>query len=138
MKILVIDDVQLIREWFLDVLEPLGHEVRLVADAESALDQFHETRFDLAFFDHDLSGKMNGSQLASQILEHPKKYKRPRLVWVHSHNLNGALNIEAKFKAAGIECWLEQYIHCIGYKQDFKNTVEALLEGKPIPSREFR
>jgi len=127
MKILVIDDTQSRLDWFQDVLEPLGHDVRLAADASLALDQFQETEFDLAFFDHDMGPGMNGSQLAYHLLSHPKKFKSPKMVWIHTSNTVGAENIAAKFRSVGIPLKIRSFESCMYNKQDFKETVEGAV-----------
>lgn len=104
MNILVIDDEPVRARWFQDALEPAGHHVRVAPAPEDALAQMHEVEFDLVFFDHDLGRRdMNGSQLAFRIFSHPKKYKKPRAVWIHTSNPVGAQNIAAKCRSAEVK-----------------------------------
>jgi CheY-like chemotaxis protein len=106
-NILVIDDDGGRLDWFQKVLEAMGHDLRLAVSANSALDQFRETAFDVAFFDHDLGLGMNGSQLAYRIFSSTKRFKVPRAVWIHTSNPVGAKNIAAKCQSAGVP-------HCVG------------------------
>jgi CheY-like chemotaxis protein len=127
MQILVIDDTQSRLDWFQDVLEALGYDVRLASDADLALDQFRETVFDLAFFDHDMGPGMNGSQLAYHLLNNPEKFKIPKAVWIHTSNPVGVENIAAKFRSVGIPIRRRSFEACLQDKADFKDSVEALL-----------
>lgn len=103
MDILVIDDEVSRTRWFQDTLEPAGHQLRLAHTPEDALDQLHELKFDLVFFDHDLGSKeWNGSKLAYHVFMHPKRYMRPDAIWIHTSNPNGAENIAAKCRSAGV------------------------------------
>lgn len=121
MNILVIDDEPDRARWFEDQLEPIGHTVRVAHTPEDALDQMHEVQFDLVFFDHDLgSREWNGSKIAYHVFNHPKKYKRPGAVWVHSSNTPGAENVAAKCRSAGVKCG-------VGKFESFRAQPSALL-----------
>lgn len=133
-QILVIDDTQGRLDWFQDVLEPLGHDVRLAYDATQALEQFSESEFDLAFFDHDLGIGMNGSQLAFEVLNNPEDFKPPKAVWIHTSNTVGACNIEAKFNSARIRCHVEPFESCMRSKLDFVAVVASFLANVPTES----
>jgi CheY-like chemotaxis protein len=124
MQILIIEDEEIRQRWMCDVLEKDGHDVRLADTANIALDQLHETAFDLVFFDHDLGepdafmlpmqtrrqmGEPNGSRLLGMVLNSPRKYHRPKAVWVHSANPVGAENIASKCKSAQIPHRVEDY-----------------------------
>lgn len=125
MRVLVIDDSTSRLNWFQDVLEAMGHDVRTASDPQAALDQFHETSFDLAFFDHDLGSEPNGSQIAGQILR-SSKFRPPRSVWIHSSNVVGADNIASKFRSAGIPHIVQSYDVLIK-AADFRTNVEKLF-----------
>jgi len=128
-QILVIDDRIDRLDWFSKTLEAFGYDVRLAPDAESALDQFRETEFDLAFFDHDLGPGLDGSRLAYQVLNSPRRFKWPKAAWVHTSNTVGAENIAAKFRSADVPYHVEPFEVLIKYPEDFRNTVARLLEG---------
>jgi CheY-like chemotaxis protein len=104
MHILVIDDDDTNDRipWFLQ-LESVGFLVSSARTSADALDMLAAgTHFDLVCFDHDLGeGSKNGSQIASEILNHADHYYVPRAVLVHSMNPEGAQNIASKFHSYG-------------------------------------
>jgi len=59
-SILIIDDEEYRQKWLTDILEKAGFTTRSALDANQALEQMHETKFDLAFFDHDLATEITG------------------------------------------------------------------------------
>jgi CheY-like chemotaxis protein len=136
-QILVIDDRTKRLDWFQDILEGLGHAVRLAPNGEIAFDQLHETAFDLAFFDHDLGEEPNGSQIATRIL-HSAKYHVPKAIWVHTSNTPGADNIASKFYSAGIHVYIESFEELSKHPDTFKAVLAAMLTGAttvPGPGR---
>ncbi len=71
-KVLVVEDDPDVAEIAVAVIESLGHEVEMCAEAGSALARVEEARnFDLVFSDIVMPGSMNGIQLAEAI---QKKY----------------------------------------------------------------
>jgi len=127
MNILIIDDEEYRQKWLTDVLEKAGFVTRSALNAAQALDQMQATKFDLAFFDHDLGNGDNGSQLATIVLTH-KKYKCPTAVWVHSQNWPGARNIASKFKS--VRVCVQSIDVCMSSPESFISAVKALLKGE--------
>jgi len=144
MQILVIEDDETRQRWLQDTLEKDGHDVRLADTADIALDQFRETQFDLAFFDHDLGqppprygnrnlptnlrfGDPNGSRILGEVLRN-KKFHIPKFVWVHSANPVGAENIVSKCRSAEIPCHAQDYGSLIRSPEVFLEAVKTLCQ----------
>jgi len=69
-RVLVVEDDPDVAEVAVEVLESLGHEVEMRADAASALARVHEVRnFDLVFSDIVMPGPMNGIDLAEALMQ---------------------------------------------------------------------
>jgi CheY-like chemotaxis protein len=130
--ILTIDDNEARQKWFLRALVSAGHELRQAFDAEMALEQFQETRFDLAFFDHDLGPGDNGSQLAFKIFSDPDRYKKPGAVWVQSSNPVGCQNILAKCKSAEVPCLAVPFEELVTDRAGFLKAVLSVLDGSRL------
>ncbi|MDA8175134.1 MAG: response regulator [Nitrospiraceae bacterium] len=78
MKILVVDDEQLVR-WFLErALTRLGHSVKAVSSGAEAITTLDGGGFDLMLTDLRMPGE-NGSTLISKVGEIPEQ-KRPRII----------------------------------------------------------
>ena len=73
-NILVIDDKDIIRALFKDVLEELGHRVAVAETASEGLELVKQRDFDMVFLDLKLSGMTDGAKLFRQI-----KTIKPRL-----------------------------------------------------------
>ena len=72
MKVLVVDDDDLVRTVAVDTLEDAGFEVIEAATAEEALDRCEERAADVLFTDIMLSGTLDGWDVAEQCREaHP-------------------------------------------------------------------
>ena len=145
MQILVIEDDESRQRWLQDTLESGGHDVRLADTADAALDQFRETRFDLVFFDHDLGpspqrhgysralpshlrhGDPNGSRILGEVLR-TRKYRVPKVIWVHSANPVGAENIVSKCRSAGIPHHVEDYGSLIRDPEAFLEAIKTLCQ----------
>jgi DNA-binding NtrC family response regulator len=70
MKVLVVDDEQLVR-WFLErALKKWGHDVISVSNARDAISQIDSTRFDIIFTDLRMP-EGNGSNLLKKIEDSP-------------------------------------------------------------------
>jgi len=128
-SILIIDDEEYRQKWLTDILEKAGFTTRSALDANQALEQMHETKFDLAFFDHDLGYGDNGSQLATQIITH-SKYKCPTAVWVHSQNWRGSQNIATKFRNVRVRVRVQDISSCMEYHENFIENVKSILAGE--------
>lgn len=127
MNILIIDDEEYRQRWLTDVLEKAGFSTRSALNADQALEQMQATKFDLAFFDHDLGmTSMDGSRLATQVLTH-SKYKCPAAVWVHSQNWSGARNIASKFKSTDVRVCVQEISTCMASPESFIENVRALI-----------
>lgn len=103
MNIFVIDDEQVRHDAFEEHLTKAGHTVLHAFGTEEALEVIKSCveTIDLLLTDHDMPPGKNGSFLATEILHLPKE-KYPALVFVHSVNHDGALNIISKYQSAGI------------------------------------
>jgi DNA-binding NtrC family response regulator len=72
MRVLVVDDEQLVR-WFLKrALNKWGHEVISVSNIREAISQVNEKDFDVMFTDLRMP-EGNGSELINQVCEMPGK-----------------------------------------------------------------
>ena len=72
MRVLVVDDDDLVRTVAVDTLEDAGFEVIEAATAEEALDRCEERTADVLFTDIMLSGNLDGWDIAEQCREaHP-------------------------------------------------------------------
>ena len=72
MRVLVVDDDDLVRTFAVDTLEDAGFEVIEAATAEEALDRCEERTADVLFTDIMLSGNLDGWDIAEQCREaHP-------------------------------------------------------------------
>ena len=135
--ILVIDDeVEPRQQWFAAHLAALGHHVTAAHSSAEAYRALHERKFDLAFFDHDLGEPATtGSTIAGEILYHPEEYRCPRSVWVHSHNPVGALNIDSKFRSAGVPTRVLEFsaLQAMSLEQ-FSALISELLSRPSVPT----
>ena len=131
-SILTIDDSPQRQSWFLRSLVSAGHELRQAFDADMALEQFQETRFDLAFFDHDLGPGDNGSQIMFKVLNVPDRYKKPGAVWVQSSNPIGAENIRAKCSSAGVPCMRLPFENFCSDRESFLKAIRSVLDGSVL------
>lgn len=68
-RVLVVDDVDQIREVNKDLIEGLGYEVASAVDGLDACEQLRRARFDLVVTDNTMP-KMTGEQLIAWINEH--------------------------------------------------------------------
>ena len=72
MRVLVVDDDDLVRTVAVDTLEDAGFEVIEAATAEEALDRCEEREADVLFTDIMLSGNLDGWDIAEKCREtHP-------------------------------------------------------------------
>ena len=72
MRVLVVDDDDLVRTVAVDTLEDAGFEVIEAATAEEALDRCEERTADVLFTDIMLSGNLDGLDIAERCREaHP-------------------------------------------------------------------
>lgn len=103
MNIIVVDDIEERHDAFEEHLTKAGHIVLHAFGTEEALEVINSCveTIDLLLTDHDMPPGENGSFLATKILSLPKE-KLPNLVFVHSTNHGGALNIISKYQGAGI------------------------------------
>jgi DNA-binding NtrC family response regulator len=67
-KVLVVDDHQLSRDLFCQVLTSAGYAVRAASDGLNALRHMEETRFDIVLTDVSMP-QMDGLQLLTEILD---------------------------------------------------------------------
>lgn len=66
LRILVVDDQEIIRELIAELLEAEGHSAHAVADGETAIAQLEAGRWDLVISDQSMPA-MTGSQIAAEI-----------------------------------------------------------------------
>lgn len=103
---LVLDDDPERRRAFLTKLS--DHEVRLAKTASSAIRALDETRFDVAYLDHDLDREGpnagTGMDVVRHIAEMPARL-RPKEVNVHSHNASKRALMVRLLRAAGVAAY---------------------------------
>jgi hypothetical protein len=79
-----------------------GHDVEQVWDCDGAVDKLVKSpRFDVAYLDHDLGQKLDGTWLAEYIAEHIHPGKWPTKIIIHSWNDMGAKRMHQILFAAG-------------------------------------
>ena len=66
LKILVVDDEEIVRSCIRGLLTYDGHEVHLAVNAEAGLALFNQQTFDLVFVDYSMPG-MKGDELAAAL-----------------------------------------------------------------------
>jgi len=66
-NILVVDDEQIVREFFKDVAESLGGEVETAEDGDVAVEKYKKKRYDIVFMDMRMP-HMNGLEACREIL----------------------------------------------------------------------
>jgi len=66
LKILVVDDEEIVRNCIRGLLSYEGHDVQTAVNAETALALFSPDRFDVVFVDYSMPG-MKGDELASAL-----------------------------------------------------------------------
>ncbi len=66
LKILVVDDEEIVRSCIRGLLTYDGHEVQTAVNAEAALTVFKQEQFDLVFVDYSMPG-MKGDELAAAL-----------------------------------------------------------------------
>lgn len=112
MKVLVVDDEQLVR-WFLErALRKWGHEVVSVSNTADALNKMKKEEFDVLFTDLRMP-EGNGSMLVSEVRE---KTDKPLKIVVCSafitselatdYGKKGILTLKKPFKLAELESTL--------------------------------
>lgn len=74
LKILVVDDEEVVAEVLGKLMEVDGHNVTVTLEAEKALEMYQEKRFDVVFTDISMPG-MNGIDLTRKLLELDKNAK---------------------------------------------------------------
>jgi chemosensory pili system protein ChpA (sensor histidine kinase/response regulator) len=78
-KVLLVDDSPLLRGIFSDIIEGLGHEVRVAEDGMLALEQLEGYTPDVVFTDLDMP-RMDGFELIQKLREKPRVGKVPVVV----------------------------------------------------------
>ncbi|MFC1769477.1 response regulator [Nitrospirota bacterium] len=114
MKVLVVDDEQLVR-WFLErALKKWGHEVTSVANIQDAMSNLNGGGFDVLFTDLRMPDG-NGTQLINQIGEVPDACKQIVVCsafitvdMASDFESKGILTLKKPFKLAELESTLAQ------------------------------
>jgi DNA-binding NtrC family response regulator len=109
MKVLVVDDEQLVR-WFLErALKKWGHEVVTVSNIQEAMNQVRECDFDVLFTDLRMP-EGDGSQLVKQVSGMPKKNMKVVICsafitndMIRDFKEQGILTLKKPFKLAELE-----------------------------------
>lgn len=101
LKILVVDDEEVVAEVLGKLMEVDGHDVTVTLEAKKALEIYQERRFDIVFTDISMPG-MNGIDLTQKVLEMDKDAK---IVAVTGHV--GTQEIE-KILNAGAKTFLKK------------------------------
>ena len=114
MKVLVVDDEQLVR-WFLErALKKWGHDVVSVSNTKEAMQHIDTQPFDVMFTDLRMPGG-NGANLVKSLSEKPDKDMRivicsafitPEMVMDFSDR--GILTLKKPFKLSELESTLKQ------------------------------
>ncbi len=94
-KVLVVDDHQLSRDLFCQVLTSAGYAVRAASDGINALRHMEETRFDIVLTDVSMP-QMDGLQLLTEIRD---RWPESRVV-VHSELLTPRIGRYARTEGA--------------------------------------
>jgi CheY-like chemotaxis protein len=116
LKILVVDDEEVVAEVLGKLMEVDGHDVTVTLEAKKALEIYQEKRFDIVFTDISMPG-MNGIDLTQKVLEMDKDAK---IVTVTGHvgtqEIEKILNTGAKsflkkpFTKKDIDCKIEEIL----------------------------
>lgn len=118
MKVLVVDDEQLVR-WFLErALRKWGHEVISVSSALEAMTQLEGGRFDVLFTDLRMP-EGNGTVLLNKVKQCHSKDMRVVVCsafitadMVQNFERDGILTLKKPFKLAELEGTLNQCSNC--------------------------
>jgi DNA-binding response OmpR family regulator len=103
MNCIVVDDEGCRHDLFEKYLTQAGHTVLHAFDAKEGLEiiQSCPETIALLLLDHDMPPGNTGSWLATEILSLSKE-KYPAMMFTQSINPDGAANIMAKFRSAGV------------------------------------
>jgi DNA-binding NtrC family response regulator len=113
MKILVVDDEQLVR-WFLErALNKWGHDVVTAPSGQDALSLMKEDSFDVLFTDLRMP-EGNGAHLIKEVSEMPQKCKKVVVCsafitteMVRNYDSKGILSLKKPFKLNELESVLK-------------------------------
>ena len=109
MRVLVVDDEQLVR-WFLErALKKWGHEVISATGSQDALDQIDRSDFDVMFTDLRMP-EGNGTQLIKQVGDMPQKCRKIvvcsafiTVEMANDYDKKGILTLKKPFKLVELE-----------------------------------
>ncbi len=123
MKILILEDDKERQRLFRENLK--DHVLTIVETSKLAIKNLTNERWDIAFLDHDLGGKVyvpsgeNTGYEVAKFLEENEKYI-PKYVIIHSLNVVGANNMEQALpQSVHIPfAWIKENIERLGLKND--------------------
>jgi DNA-binding NtrC family response regulator len=122
MKILVVDDEQLVR-WFMDrALKKGGHEVITAAGADEAIEYINSQTVDLLLVDLRMP-EVSGAELIDRVVRLPK---RPKII-VCSAFITPEM--ETDFTNEGIHVLKKPF-----KLSELNDTLKRCLEGPPLPA----
>lgn len=109
MRVLVVDDEQLVR-WFLErALKKWGHEVTSVSNTSDALNQISQHEYDVLFTDLRMPGG-DGTVLVKQVRDNPDNKLHIVVCsafitadMIKDFNKNGIFTLKKPFKLAELE-----------------------------------
>jgi CheY-like chemotaxis protein len=116
LKILVVDDEEVVAEVLGKLMEVDGHNVTVTLEAEKALEIYQKEKFDIVFTDISMPG-MNGIDLTQKLLELDKNAKIAAVTGhVGTQEVEKILNAGAKtvlkkpFTKKDIDCKIKEVL----------------------------
>jgi CheY-like chemotaxis protein len=116
LKILVVDDEEVVAEVLGKLMEVDGHNVTVTLEAEKALEIYQKEKFDIVFTDISMPG-MNGIDLTQKLLELDKNAKIAAVIGhVGTQEVEKILNAGAKtvlkkpFTKKDIDCKIKEVL----------------------------
>lgn len=122
-RILLVEDNDRLAGMLISFLASLGHEVRALADAETALSLLVKEKFDLLVLDLKLAG-MNGVELLQRVRRNPELKELPVIIMTGVFRGEGYARAAAKL---GVKAYLEKPFG----KDAFLEAVGAALAPPP-------
>ena len=120
MRVLIVDDVEDIRQVHTSFLRHLGHEVFSAGDGQQAIQYARELRPDVVFMDISMPG-MDGWEVAHE-LRHDPATSEIRLVAISA--LSGP-EFESRSRAAGFNAHFAKPISAEGWREIFNGLTDS-------------
>ncbi len=124
---LIVDDDEGIRYFLQDVLSGEGHTVITASSGEEALEQLREARFELAFLDLNLGGRIDGMRVLEAI-----SWRWPQMATVI---LTGHGSLESAMSAIreGVDAYLLKPVKAAQVRQVAAEVLLKRKERYPVP-----